>query len=270
MISGHTLTYEGPRSSSTTNRSRAQGAGPRRRREVLRPGRRHLPVRRADHRCPERAVDVAGRHRLVGAVVPRGRPTTPVVLRATVQPLIIWLWIGGIVMAVGTAAGRRARSNGRGIRSRRPPSRRRPKPPAHARGVSWHEPPLAPTAAPRSGSSCRSPSRSSLLIVLLATGDPASERAVNSTARSASIAPLIEGEDLDGPVVRHRRPPGPVGRRQLLLDHVCAVHRRASRTRRVRRTPCGHRRRRRRVRRVRRLGRRTCVTSSSSTAATGR
>ena len=26
-----------------------------------------------------------------------------VVLRATVQPLILWLWIGGIVMAVGTA-----------------------------------------------------------------------------------------------------------------------------------------------------------------------
>jgi len=25
------------------------------------------------------------------------------VLRATVQPLILWLWIGGIVMAVGTA-----------------------------------------------------------------------------------------------------------------------------------------------------------------------
>ena len=25
-----------------------------------------------------------------------------VVLRATVQPLILWLWIGGIVMAVGT------------------------------------------------------------------------------------------------------------------------------------------------------------------------
>ena len=26
-----------------------------------------------------------------------------VVLRATVQPLIVWLWIGGIVMALGTA-----------------------------------------------------------------------------------------------------------------------------------------------------------------------
>jgi len=24
------------------------------------------------------------------------------VLRATVQPLIVWLWVGGIVMAVGT------------------------------------------------------------------------------------------------------------------------------------------------------------------------
>ena len=36
-----------------------------------------------------------------------------------------------------------------------------------------------------------------LLIVLLATGDPASERALNSTA-VGEIAPLIEGEDLDG------------------------------------------------------------------------
>lgn len=36
-----------------------------------------------------------------------------------------------------------------------------------------------------------------LLIVLLATGDPASERAVNSTALGR-VAPLIEGEDLDG------------------------------------------------------------------------
>lgn len=36
-----------------------------------------------------------------------------------------------------------------------------------------------------------------LLIVLLASGDPASERATNSTA-VGRIAPLIEGEDLDG------------------------------------------------------------------------
>ena len=36
-----------------------------------------------------------------------------------------------------------------------------------------------------------------LLIVLLATGDPASEREQNSTA-VGEIAPLIEGEDLDG------------------------------------------------------------------------
>ena len=36
-----------------------------------------------------------------------------------------------------------------------------------------------------------------LLIILLATGDPASERAANSTALGR-LAPLIEGEDLDG------------------------------------------------------------------------
>lgn len=36
-----------------------------------------------------------------------------------------------------------------------------------------------------------------LLIILLATGDPASEREQNSTALG-EIAPLIEGEDLDG------------------------------------------------------------------------
>ncbi|HBU03924.1 MAG TPA: hypothetical protein DEA70_05500 [Acidimicrobiaceae bacterium] len=36
-----------------------------------------------------------------------------------------------------------------------------------------------------------------LLIVLLATGEPASERAANSTA-VGRLAPLIEGEDLDG------------------------------------------------------------------------
>lgn len=36
-----------------------------------------------------------------------------------------------------------------------------------------------------------------LLIVLLATGEPGSERATNSTA-VGRIAPLIEGEDLDG------------------------------------------------------------------------
>ena len=36
-----------------------------------------------------------------------------------------------------------------------------------------------------------------LLIVLLATGDPASERATNSTA-VGNVTPLIEGEDLDG------------------------------------------------------------------------
>ena len=36
-----------------------------------------------------------------------------------------------------------------------------------------------------------------LLIVLLATGDPASQRAQNSTALG-EIVPLIEGEDLDG------------------------------------------------------------------------
>lgn len=36
-----------------------------------------------------------------------------------------------------------------------------------------------------------------LLIILLATGEPASERAQNSTALG-QIAPLIEGEDLDG------------------------------------------------------------------------
>lgn len=36
-----------------------------------------------------------------------------------------------------------------------------------------------------------------LLIILLATGDPASERATNSTA-VGRLAPLIEGEDLDG------------------------------------------------------------------------
>ncbi len=36
-----------------------------------------------------------------------------------------------------------------------------------------------------------------LLIILLATGDPASERAQNSTA-IGRVTPLIEGEDLDG------------------------------------------------------------------------
>ena len=36
-----------------------------------------------------------------------------------------------------------------------------------------------------------------LLIVLLASGDPASERAQNSTA-IGQVTPLIEGEDLDG------------------------------------------------------------------------
>ncbi|MDG1365620.1 MAG: cytochrome c-type biogenesis CcmF C-terminal domain-containing protein, partial [Acidimicrobiales bacterium] len=43
---------------------------------------------------------------------PEGSDDT-VVLRATVQPLIVWLWIGGLVMAAGTvlavAPGKRRR-----------------------------------------------------------------------------------------------------------------------------------------------------------------
>ena len=36
------------------------------------------------------------------SVIPT-EPGDPVVVRVTVQPLVQWLWIGGILMAVGTA-----------------------------------------------------------------------------------------------------------------------------------------------------------------------
>ena len=115
----------------------------------------------------------------------------PVTLRVIIQPMALWLWIGGGVMAFGTVLaawpGRRRRRptdpvsapvpvedaprarSGRWARRdrRRAATRRRPEEPRPAR---------APRCSPRSSSPCSSP----CMVAVLATRTPSTERATQS------------------------------------------------------------------------------------------
>ena len=165
-----------------------------------------------------------------------------VILRVTVQPLVAWLWLGGIVMAAGTvriaAAGRIETPPAPGGRGRRGAGgvsavdRGDPDPssegsqaagPGASRWrTAWIALPLAVAVA--------------LLVVVLATRD-SRLRAQRLQPHPGRARPSGEGCDHRGRTLRPGPVAGPVGDRQLLPEHLRPLHHRASRVDRVQRAP---------------------------------
>ncbi len=102
VISGHTLTYEGSRIVEYSNRVerkadiRVDGG------QVYAPAISTYPFAGQTIGTPSVRSTLQDDIALSVLSFPEDVDDA-VVLRATVQPLILWLWIGGIVMAVGTA-----------------------------------------------------------------------------------------------------------------------------------------------------------------------
>ena len=79
-----------------------EGPGPDRRRADLRAGDLAVHQRQPEHRHPVGAAPASARTSTSPSCpAPTSRPEWSV-LRVIVQPLIVWLWIGGVMMFVGT------------------------------------------------------------------------------------------------------------------------------------------------------------------------
>ena len=100
-ISGHTLTYEGSAFTQYTNRSERSARLLVDEVKVYEPAIAVYPFAGQTIGVP--SVRSTWRDDIALSILtfPEG-PDDVVVVRATVQPLIVWLWIGGLLMAFGT------------------------------------------------------------------------------------------------------------------------------------------------------------------------
>ena len=101
QISGHTLTYEGSRLTEYSNRTEKSARVLVDEAKVYEPAIAQYPFAGRTIGIPSVRSTWTDDIALSVLTFPEGSGDT-VVLRATVQPLIVWLWIGGLVMAAGT------------------------------------------------------------------------------------------------------------------------------------------------------------------------
>jgi len=100
-MSGHSLTFEGstiveyPNRSERVARIRIDGG------QVYEPALATYPLSGQSINIPSVRSTVVDDIALSVLSYPDG-PEDAVVLRATIQPMVVWLWIGGLVIAVGT------------------------------------------------------------------------------------------------------------------------------------------------------------------------
>ena len=100
-ISGHTLTYQGSAFTQYANRSERSAAIVVDGEKVYEPAIAVYPFAGQTIGIPSVRSTLRDDIALSVLTFPEGVGDT-VVVRATVQPLIVWLWIGGLVMALGT------------------------------------------------------------------------------------------------------------------------------------------------------------------------
>ncbi len=101
QISGHTLTYEGSHVTEHTNRTEKSARVLVDDVKIYEPAIAQYPFAGRTIGIPSVRSTWTDDIALSVLTFPEGSDDT-VVLRATVQPLIVWLWVGGLVMAAGT------------------------------------------------------------------------------------------------------------------------------------------------------------------------
>ena len=137
-LAGHTVTYLGFRSVQHDNRRTVQADVRVDGGEVYRPALNLFPNASQAIGTPSVRTTPAGDVYLTLLSAPRA-PTSPAVIAVIVQPLVMWLWLGGAIMVVGT------------FMAAVPGRRRRPTEPASAPADGRRaepEPPRQPDAVP--------------------------------------------------------------------------------------------------------------------------
>ena len=253
---------------------RREGADQDRRRTDVRAGDHDVHQLRHQDPDAERAQPACQRHLPDARTERRGSTATEAPVKIFIKPMIVWLWIGGVMMAVGTVLaafpGRRRR--GRPIRCRRPSRWSRPvsEPVVDRARVEHRRRAATRAAGSRPFIVARRGRRVAALFVVLASGK-AEKPDVTSSFLLGRPAPAVASTTLDGKPFDLSRRKGSWVVLNFFQSTCVPCKAEHPELVRVRRAAGDHRRRRRAVhRRSRTTPTRPSPSGSPSTAATGR